>query len=105
MYKVVLTHEILPGKLAELIAWCKQQDQVRLAQDPTYKPYKRYVTVFGSVHQVVIEVEAAQPPQDWFTTAYAEVGPEELGGAQGEFLKLIVPGRTELKLLKEFDLS
>lgn len=105
MYKIVLTHEILPGKLGELKAWCKQQNQKRLVQDPSYRPYKRYVTVFGNVHQVVIEVETDQPPQDWLSFAYAEVGPEEEEGSQGEFLKLIVPGRTELKLLKELDLS
>ena len=64
MYKLVLTHEVLPGKLPELKVWFKQQDQQRQAQEPGYTPWKRYITIFGSVHQLVIEVELAQPPQE-----------------------------------------
>jgi hypothetical protein len=57
------------------------------------------------VHQLVIEVELAQPPQEPWISGYAEFGPEQLDGAQGEFLKLIVPGRSELRLLKMLDLA
>jgi len=105
MYKVVLTHEVLPGKLAELKAWFKQQDEQRQAQDPAYTPWKRYITVFGSVHQIVIEIEMDQPPEEPWLSGYAEFGPEQLDGAQGEFLKMIVPGQSELKLWKALDLS
>ena len=52
MYKVVVTHEILPSKILELKAWLKRKDEEIGKQDPTYTPYKRYLTVFGNMHQL-----------------------------------------------------
>jgi hypothetical protein len=101
MYKLLLIHEVLPGKLAALKAWCQQQDQERKERDTTYTPPKRYITVFGSVHQVIVEVEVETIPEP-LLHGYADHPAE---GAQGEFLKLIVPGRSELRVLKELDLS
>jgi hypothetical protein len=63
---------------------------------------KRYITVAGSVHQVTVEIEGEEIPVSMLEHPYAE-GPAE--GAQGEFLQWIVPGRTEIRLLKELDLS
>jgi hypothetical protein len=100
MYKALLIHEVLPGKLSEMKKWFKQADETRRKDDPNYKPFKRYITVFGSVHRIVIEVEMEKVPED--PLVYAEGAPE---GTQGEFLKMIVPGRSELLLLKELDLS
>ena len=99
MYKLVLTHEILPGKLSAMKAWMKQRDEARRKRDPAYKPYKRYITVFGSVHQLVIELEVAKMEEE--PLAYAGIA----GEAQGEFMAMIVPGRTELRVLKELDLG
>ncbi len=99
MYKVVLTHEVLPGKLSAMKAWLKQQDEARSKRDPAYVPWKRYITIFGSVHQMVIELEVDKVPEEpW---VYAETA----GEAQEEFLTMIVPGRTELRVLKELDLG
>jgi hypothetical protein len=101
MYKIVLIHEVLPGKLAALKAWCSQQDQERKARDAAYTPPKRYITLFGSVHQVMVEAEVETIPEP-FLRGYAEHPAE---GAQGEFLQLIVPGHSELRVLKELNIS
>jgi hypothetical protein len=100
MYKALLIHEVLPGKLSEMKEWFKQADERYKKNDPNWKPFKRYITVFGSVHQVVIEIETekvwVEPP------VFAEGNPTD---ASADFMKLIVPGRTETRLLKELDLS
>ena len=102
MYKLILTHEVLPGRLKEMMAWFKQADESRKKQDPAYKPYKRYITCFGSAHKVVIEMEVKDPAKaDWiWEGAYAE-----RSSGPGDFSAMIVPGRTEVLLLKELDLS
>lgn len=102
MYKLVLIHEVLPGKLAALKAWSQQQDQERKERDAAYTPPRRYITVFGSVHQVIVEAEVETIPAPFLERGYAEHPAE---GNQGEFLKLIVPGRSELRVLKELDIS
>jgi hypothetical protein len=100
MYNVILTHEVLPGKLPAMKEWFIQQDKVRKERDPNYTPPRRYITVFGSVHQFVAEFEMEKLPENpW---VFAESAPE---GAQAEFLTMIVPGRTELRVLKEIDLG
>jgi hypothetical protein len=96
-YKLLLLHEVLPGKLATMKAWFKQQDRARKEQDATYIPRRRYTTVFGSVHQVLVEMEAEKIPEYLLEQSYAEHPAE---GAQGEFLQLIVPGRTEMRVLQ-----
>ena len=100
MYKLVLIHEVLPGRLADMVAWMKKQDAERVKQDPAYKPFKRYITVFGSAHQVTIEVEVEKLSEE--PLVYAEMA---LDGGQGEFLGFITPGTTAIHLLKELDLS
>jgi len=102
MYKVILTHEVMPGKLPALNAWFRQRDAERKQQNPDYRPPKRYITVYGSLHQVIIEAETESAVSHLTERAYAELGGE---GAQGEFLAMIVPGRSELRLLKELDLG
>jgi hypothetical protein len=102
MYKIILSHEVMPGKLAEMKSWFAQRDSERKAENPDYKPLKRYVTVMGSVHQIIIEIEAEEIPPYVLERSYAEHPAE---GAQGEFLQWIVPGRSEMRLLKELDLS
>jgi hypothetical protein len=102
MYKLILTHEVMPGKLPALNAWFRQRDAERKQQNPEYQPPKRYITVYGSLHQVVIEAETESAVSHLTERAYAELGGE---GAQGEFLAMIVPGRSELRLLKELDLG
>jgi hypothetical protein len=103
VYKVVLTHQVLPGKLAEIMAWFKQEDARRTEQDPAYEPYKRYITVFGSVYQLVIELEVEDLSKEaWiYEKAYAE----RASGSEDDFAQMIIPGRTELRVLKELDLS
>lgn len=102
MYKMILSHEVMPGKLPALNAWFRQRDQERKQQNPNYQPPKRYITVYGSVHQVLIEVETEGVPGHLTERAYAEHGGD---GVQAEFLAMIVPGRSELRLLKGLDLS
>jgi hypothetical protein len=102
MYKIILSHEVMPGKLADMKRWLVQQDIKRKEENPDYTPPKRYITVAGSVHQVTVEVEGEEIPVSMLEHPYAE-GPAE--GAQGEFLQWIVPGRTEIRLLKELDLG
>lgn len=102
MYKLILTHEVMPGKLPALNAWFRQRDVERKQQNPDYQPPKRYITVYGSLHQVVIEAETESAVSHLTERAYAELGGE---GAQGEFLAMIVPGRSELRLLKEIKLG
>lgn len=98
MYKLILTHEVMPGKLHALNAWFRQRDVDRKQQNPDYQPPKRYITVYGSLHQVIIEVETDSAAGYLTDHAYAELDSE---GAQGEFLAMLVPGRSELRLLKE----
>ena len=96
MYKMALTQEILPGKLGEAKAWMRQIDKERSERDPAYKPPKRYITVFGNVHQLVVEWERDKLPEDPGLIAEQE---------PGKFVPVIVPGRTELLVLKELGLD
>lgn len=93
MYKIVLTHEILPGKLAQVIQWLKGRDEAAHKRNPDFQPPTRYITVYGSVHQIVIEVEYDTIPDGVYAEATHNEG----------LLPLIVPGRTELRLLKKIE--
>ena len=53
MHKVLLTHQIVPGKFSELSDWFKEADVKRKADDPDYKPPRRYIYQTGSVFKVV----------------------------------------------------
>ena len=44
MHKVLLTHQIVPGKFSELSDWLKEADAKRKAEDPDYKPPKDIFT-------------------------------------------------------------
>jgi hypothetical protein len=100
VYKLILTHEVLPGKLAAIEAWFKEQDRERKKRNPEYTPYRRYITVFGNVHRLVVEAEMEKLPEDpW---VFAEGPPSKAGAV---FHEMIVPGRTELTLLKELELD
>ncbi len=93
MYKAVLTHEIMPGKLPDVIQWLKKGDEKARAKNPDATLPVRFITVYGSVNQIVIEVETETVPD----RAYAEATHNE------ELLSLIVPGRTESRLLKKIE--
>ena len=101
MYKLVLTHEILPGKLGEIKVWFKQQDEERKQADPSYVPLKRYITVYGSVHQITIEIEMENTTDHPVVDGYAEMASD----ASDDFHKMIVPGSSKITMLKEIDLS
>ena len=98
MYKAQLIHEVLPGKFPEMQEWFRKADEKRKKEDPNYKPFKRYITVFGSVHRVIVEIEMEKVPEDPFL--YAE---STAPAGADDFQNLIVPGRTELLLLREID--
>ncbi len=55
------------------------------------------MTVFGDVHQVVIEVELADPPQQFVARSYVEYPAD---GPQAEFLQMLVPGRSTMLVWK-----
>ena len=100
MYKVILIHEILPGKLAAMKDWCKRVDAQRREDNPSYTPFKRWVAVYGNVFRFMLELDSEE---GWDQpSAYAESTPE---GLEGEFLQYIVPGKTELQLYKELALD
>jgi hypothetical protein len=97
MYQYVLTHEVLPGKLPQMKAWFKKADDLRRQKDPSYRPPKRYVTVYGNASRVEIYFEAAKTTEEPYVWADAP------GDGTG-FTDLLVPGRTEVRLLKELEL-
>ena len=94
MYKAVLTHEIMPGKLPDVIEWLKEGDKKAREKNPDATLPTRYITVYGSVNQIVIEVENEEIP----AIVYAQAT------HNSDLLPLIVPGRTEMRLLKKIDI-
>ena len=98
MYKFVLTHEIVPGKLSALKRWIKNADRERTAKNPGYKPYKRYITVIGSVTRIHIELEYETWPERPIVWS-------EVVEGQGEFKDLVVAGMSECTVLKELELE
>lgn len=106
MYKYVLTHEIMPGKLPEVKKWLQgNYDEMRKndpsykgTADPSYQGIRQYITVYGSANQLVIEMEIEDPTAS-VPRAYAEATHND------GLLPFLVPGRTEVRLLKrlEFD--
>ncbi len=57
MHKVLLTHQIVPGKFSELSDWFKEADAQRKAEDPDYKPPKKYTCQTESVFKIASEFE------------------------------------------------
>ena len=98
MYKAVLVHEVIPGKLSELKRWLRDADRERAAKNPDYKPPKRYTTVIGNLTKFYgeFEMEAvpAHPP-DWI---------QGIEGS-GNLKDMVVPGKTEMYVLKELELE
>ena len=47
MYKVVLSHIIIPGKYGELAEWCREADKKRKQENPAYVPPSRSINQYG----------------------------------------------------------
>ena len=99
MYKLVMTHEILPGKLPDVISWLQgnydklreKDPDLKVPGDPEYKgPLRQYVTVYGSVNQYVMELDTESIPDQ----VYA------LATHNKDLLPFLVPGSTKNKVLK-----
>jgi len=97
MYKAILTHYVIPGKLPELVRWCSDADKERKAANPAYVAPKRYITVLGDVCKFVAEFPMETVPEHPPVWA----GGDGTGGVGG----MIVPGRTELVVLKELEME
>ncbi len=95
MYKLVLTHEVMPGRLPDVVKWFEDTDAARRKDNPSYKPPLRYITVFGSVNQLVVELESDAIPE----LVYAEAEHNK------DLLSLIVPGRTTMHVLKRLEVK
>ena len=95
MYKYVLVHHVIPGKLPELKRWFSNADSERKAEDPEYVPPKRYVTVIGDLTQVVAEFPLQVIPDP--LPVWAE------GVEGGGVYDLVVPGLTQASILKEIE--
>jgi hypothetical protein len=98
MYKAVLVHEVIPGKLSELKQWFQNADRERKSKNPNYTPPKRYITVIGSLTRVYCLI-------DWETVPDHPVVWSEIIEGQGEFKDLIVPGKSEGFVLKELEIE
>ena len=95
MYKVVLTHEVMPGKLPDVIKWLKASDEKARASNAPHGTH--YITVFGSAHKLINERELDEVPTSFVETAYAE------RTHNSELVQFLVPGRTEIVLLKKLE--
>jgi hypothetical protein len=98
MYKAVLVHEIVPGKLSELKRWFQDADRERKAKNPDYTPPKRYITVIGNLTKFYGEFALETVP------VHPSVWIESIEG-QGSLKDLIVAGKTELRVLKELEIE
>ena len=96
MYQLVITHELPPGGLPAMLAYYHAVDEARAKANPAYKPPRRYATVFGSGFQVVSEHDLETLPPDM--GAYMQNAQTDI---EKSYEKLIVPGRSEIRLLKQ----
>ena len=101
MYKAVLTHIVAPGKQRAVEAWFKEADEKRSKADPRYVVPRRYMTVFGSQSKIVCEFEI--PDAKTLAESLEPKTPPATG--TGSFLDLVVPGKSEMVLLKEIELK
>ena len=93
MYKIVLSHIIVPGKYDELLAWCKKSDKERAEKNPEYVPPSRFINQYGDSFKIQIEWEHEEMPTN----------PMSYGSTnQPEFFKFIVPGTTQIEVYKSF---
>ena len=94
MYKMVLVHEIIPGKLSDFKRWFQNADRERKAKDPDHVPMKRYITVIGNLTRFYAERELDAVPDQpgaWLESIEN----------QGDLKDMVVPGSTEVYVLKE----
>ena len=104
MYKWVITHEIMPGKLPEVKKWLqgnydkmrKNNPDYKGTADPSYKGMRQYITVYGSAYQYVAEMDVDDPTKAE-PLAYAESTHNE------GLIQFVVPGTTVVSLLKRLD--
>ena len=96
MYKAVLVHEVIPGKLSELKRWFQDADRERKAKNPDYRSPKRYITVIGNLTKFYGEFELNVVPD------HPSVWIENIEG-HGNLKDLIVAGKTELYILQELE--
>ena len=103
MHKVLVTHQIVPGKFSELSDWFKEADAKRKADDPDYKPSRRHIYQTGSVFKVVSEFEFEKLVID-DATPFSQGGyPNYCETSQPDFFPFIVPGTSTMDILKEID--
>ena len=50
--KIVLSHQVVPGKYAELVKWFKSADNERKEKDKEYQAPKRYINQFGDAFRI-----------------------------------------------------
>ena len=101
MHKVLLTHQIVPGKFSELSDWFKEADAKRKAEDPDYKPPKRYIYQTGSVFKIASEFEFEKLVIDDITP-FSQGGYPNYGEtSQPDFFPFIVPGTSTMDILRE----
>jgi hypothetical protein len=94
MYKVVLSHIIIPGKYDDLAEWCREADKKRKQENPAYVPPSRFINQYGDSFKVQIEFEFSEMPSE----------PMNYGKSnQPEFFEFIVPGTTRMEVYKSID--
>lgn len=98
MYKAVLVHEIIPGKFSDAKRWFENADRDRKKKNPDYVPPKRYITVIGNLTRFFAEFELDTVPE------HPSVWSESIEG-NGDLKDMVVPGRSELYVLKEMQIE
>ena len=107
MYQLIMTHEIMPGKMPEVIKWLqgnydqmrKKDPKVKVPGDPDYKgPQRQYITVYGSAYQFVMEYDLEKVPEEGTPAV-----PYALATHNKALLPFLVPGRTVVQLLKQLE--
>jgi len=101
MYKVVLTHIVAPGKQRAMEAWFKEADEKRAKADPRYVVPRRYMTLFGDQNRVVCEFEL---PDAKVVAEFLEPKTPPMMGT-GSFQDLVVPGKSEMVMLKQIEIK
>ena len=103
MQKILLTHQIVPGKFDEISNWFKEADSKRKTENPDYKPPRRYIYQTGNVFKVVIEFEFEKLVVD-DSTPFSEGGFPNYGeSSQPNFFPFIVPGTSTVDIIKEIE--
>lgn len=99
MFQLLITHQIKPGRMDDVLQWCKEADAARLKENPDYVPPKRYVTVFGNKAMMYIEADHdAETVSNWFAGP-----PPKTPGGKGNMQDMVIPGTTEWHLLHKVE--